>query len=62
MLKDVNVWGMLRQDKWQDKSTGDNRSKHVIRVEEFEITDSYKKNDVENVENEEKVEVETAPF
>lgn len=29
------VWGQLRQDKWQDRATGQNRSKVVLRAREL---------------------------
>lgn len=29
------IWGQLRQDKWQDRATGQNRSKVVLRAREL---------------------------
>jgi len=36
----ILVEGRLRQDTWQDKNTGQNRSKHVVVVETMEMLDT----------------------
>ena len=38
----LNLEGILKQDKWKDKETGQNRSKHVITVMAFETYKSSK--------------------
>jgi single-strand DNA-binding protein len=40
--REILVTGSLKQDKWKDKESGDNRSRIVIQVEDFEFLDSPK--------------------
>lgn len=35
--REVLVTGTLKQDKWKDKESGDNRSKIIIELENFEF-------------------------
>lgn len=35
--KQILLEGSLKEDRWEDKDTGKNRSKHVLRVERFEF-------------------------
>jgi single-strand DNA-binding protein len=37
-----------RQDKWKDKTTGDNRQKIIFRVDNFELLNNRKKEEGEN--------------
>ena len=40
--KPVSVKGYLKQDRWQDKDSGQNRSRIVIMAEDIELLDRYK--------------------
>ena len=36
--QELLVQGSLKQDKWQDKETGENRSKYFIRADSWQFT------------------------
>ena len=39
----VYIRGKLKQDKWQDQQSGQNRSKHTLTVESLQLIDSKPK-------------------
>lgn len=43
--RSILVSGYLKQDKWQDKESGDNRSKVVVILDNFEFLDSGEKSE-----------------
>jgi single-strand DNA-binding protein len=43
----VHVSGSLRQDKWEDKETGEKRSKLLADINDFEFVGAGKKDNVE---------------
>jgi single-strand DNA-binding protein len=38
--RNLFILGRLRQDKWEDRETGEKRSKLVVKVEDFNFADS----------------------
>lgn len=47
--KQVSVGGELRQDKWQDRETGQNRSKLGVIVKDLQLLGAGKKEDEDEV-------------
>jgi single-strand DNA-binding protein len=50
--QEIYVEGALRQDNWQDKATGQNRSKLFIRAENWQFTQHAPKRDAQEVATE----------
>lgn len=48
----VGIIGSLRFDRWKDKTTGEDRSKPVIRVEQLELLTSKKESEAMTGEEE----------
>jgi len=46
--KPILIEGRLKLDKWQDRETGQNRSKHSIFIEKFEFIGSKQDNEQQN--------------
>jgi single-strand DNA-binding protein len=47
--QEVLIQGALKQDKWQDKETGENRSKYFIRADSWQFTQHAPKRDAQEV-------------
>jgi len=61
--REVLVTGTLKQDKWQDKESGDNRSKVIIEIENFEfIGGSGNKTEQQESEAEQPEQQKKTPF
>lgn len=50
---EMYVWASPRQEKWEDKDTGQNRSKVTFRVNKFQIFNRVPKNTEQSDENSE---------
>lgn len=59
--RDVLVTGTVRQDRWEDKETGEKRSKIVIYMDNFEFLDSVSKDTQSQDEGKTEKEREEAP-
>lgn len=55
----VIVSGRLRQDKWEDKTSGERRSKLVVKVEDFNFADSNR--DRQDADEEAEAQATTKP-